>query len=251
MPLLTIPAADIDAAGRSLEADLPVAWLDENLADCDMKGAEPGHVVARLSRSGNDIVVRGRVRATVRTACARCLEPARIDVDTELSLLLQPGQPAEAAAPADARRVEGSASRGAPKGRGAAPQGSKAGAAGSGKKATPKVVEEEHEFSSEEAEFDTYDGETVVLDGFVREAILLEMPIFPLCSEGCPGIRPAPEAGDTGSPAPVDPRLAPLGALRAVLPKAASGPQGLQVPEDDKGAAPGPAGAPDDKRKKE
>jgi hypothetical protein len=82
--------------------------------------------------------------------------------------------------------------------------------------------EAEYEFSSEEAEVDTYDGETVVLDEFIREALLLELPNFPLCSEACPGIRPVasePEAGSGESAVQVDPRLMPLGALRAKLEK--------------------------------
>src|SRR5512140_2465862 len=90
MPLFTIAAADIDAAGRSLEADLPVAWLDEQLGEANMKSASPGHLSARLSRSAGDVVVRGKVRASLETSCARCTEPAKIDVDTELSLLLRP-----------------------------------------------------------------------------------------------------------------------------------------------------------------
>ena len=66
-----------------------------------------------------------------------------------------------------------------------------------------------------------YDGETVVLDDFVREAILLEIPIFPLCSEDCPGIRPqALQAPADDVASPVDPRLAPLGALRDKIERA-------------------------------
>ena len=49
---------------------------------------------------------------------------------------------------------------------------------------------------------DHYDGETVVLDPFVREAILLEVPNFPLCSEDCAGIQPAaPTPPPSASPA--------------------------------------------------
>jgi uncharacterized protein len=56
----------------------------------------------------------------------------------------------------------------------------------------------------------------VILDGFIREALLLELPNFPLCSETCPGIRPHPAApGD--AEAPIDPRLAPLRALKSKL----------------------------------
>jgi uncharacterized protein len=98
--------------------------------------------------------------------------------------------------------------------------GSAKAASGKGGAQARKAKEPEHEFSSEDAEFDTYDGETVVLDDFIREALVLELPNFPLCSEACPGIRPvesATEAGSAEASDRVDPRLAPLGALRAKL----------------------------------
>jgi uncharacterized protein len=181
MPLFLVSAHDIDAAGLALDAELPPAWLEQELADASVtaRPGAPARLTARLSRSGKDIVVRGRVVAGLSTPCARCTEPATVDVDTELSLLLQP-----------------SAERRVPK------------------------KDEEYEFSAAEADVDTYDGEVVVLDPFVREALLLEVPNFPLCSEGCPGIGPAaePPPGEAGGAArPLDPRLAPLGALRAKL----------------------------------
>lgn len=180
MPLLAISAHDIDVAGLPVRAELPLGWLKEELADAALEGVGPGHVEARLSRTGNEIVVRGKVTAELTTPCARCTEPAKVDVTTELSLLLKPHS------------------------------GDKAGTHG-------HKGEEEYEFSSDEADVDLYDGETVVLDGFVREAILLEVPNFPLCSEECPGIRRAPAAAPEEAGPPVDPRLAPLGALREKL----------------------------------
>ena len=180
MPAFSVSAHDIDTAGLAFDAELPVPWLDAELGDAGVTARAPGRLAVRLSRSGHDVVVRGRVRAPVAIPCARCLEPAAFDVDTELSLLLQPASPGDA--------------------------GHKGG-----------DDDEEHEFSSADADRDTYDGETVVLDGFVREAILLEVPNFPLCSEGCPGIRPAaPPAPEEAGPH-IDPRLAPLGALKAKL----------------------------------
>src|SRR5262245_24080749 len=158
MTTLSASAHDIDAAGLSLEADLPPAWLEEELADANLRGTEPAHVSVRLSRSGTDIVVRGRIRADLTTPCARCLNPAPVHIDAELSLLLKP-------ATAEAKKANSSAQK-----------------------------EVEYEFAAEDADLDTYDGETVVLDPFLREAILLEVPNFPLCSEACPGIRPAPSA---------------------------------------------------------
>ena len=123
----------------------------------------------------------------------------------------------------------------------------------SGKRASKSKDKEppEYEFSSDEAEVDVYDGELVVLDGFVREAILLEMPIFPLCSESCPGIRPAsPEVVDGGAEPPLDPRLAPLRALRAGLAGSASGPRGSGESTEDQRAASGHADAPHEKKTK-
>ncbi|MDI3288529.1 DUF177 domain-containing protein [Polyangium sp. 15x6] len=236
MPLFAIPAGDIDAAGRSIAADLPVAWLDEQLSDCDLRGAESGHVSGRISRSGAEIVVRGRVHAVLQAPCARCLEPTKLDVDAEMSLLLKPAAPAVLAQKADEKRAAAQAKKAAGGSTKTEP----------GKKAPKEKEPPEYEFSSDEAEVDVYDGETVVLDGFIREAILLEMPIFPLCSEACPGIRPAsPEAVEGGVEPPIDPRLAPLGALRAALAKS-----GSREPNDDQGAAAGSADASQQKKTK-
>lgn len=204
MPLLAVTANDIDTAGHSVDADLPTEWLDRELADAEVRAAAPGHVAARLSRSGNDIVVRGRVKAELSAPCARCLEPVRTPIDTEISLLLQP---APAAKPAHGHATHGARSAGG--------EGSAKGRGGGSAK------EPEYEFSSDEAEIDTYDGETVVLDEFVREALLLELPNFPLCSEACAGIRPragAPrEHASANDAKPLDPRLQPLHALKAKL----------------------------------
>jgi uncharacterized protein len=173
--LLAFSAHDIDAAGLAVDAALPPVWLDAELAEASLTAKAPGRVSGRLSRSGNEIVVRARVRSSLTTPCARCLEPAAVEIDTDLSLLLRPEGPA----------------------------------------AGTKAKAPEYEFTSAEADTDSFDGETVVLDGFVREAILLELPNFPLCSEGCPGIGPAAAAPVEEATAPVDPRLLPLAALRA------------------------------------
>ncbi len=228
MARFVIPANDIDTSGVAVDAAIPVDWLESELADAEVGAPHPGHLAARLSRSGGDeIVVRGRVRAGVTVPCARCLQPAPIEVDGELSLLLKPapgerrvgaaGQAREAGADEGGRRRHGDGARaGNGRARGAGGGASDRDAAGS----RGKRKDIEYEFSADEADVDTYDGEQVVLDPFVREAILLELPNFPLCSEACPGIAP----GASSSPAEpaagalsVDPRLAPLGALRARL----------------------------------
>jgi len=219
MSLFAISAADIDASGRSIDAELPVDWLDKQLAECDVKPTAPGHLSVRLSRSGNEVVVRGKARASLEAPCGRCLSPAKVDVEAELGLLLQPAKtppPQLTKAATDSRASKAKA----------AGKGDAGSASVGGKSKRPAKEKDlpEYEFSSDEADADTYDGETVVLDDFVREAILLEIPIFPLCSEDCAGIRPASsDAVDKGAEPRVDPRLAPLGALRAQLAQSKAG----------------------------
>ncbi len=187
--LLSFNAADIRLEGVAVDAALPTDWLAGKLADTEVEADGDGRIRGRLSRSGvSDIVVRTRVSARLSVACVRCLEPAAVHVDADLSLLLVP------ATRADARRGAGK-----PSGRN----------------------EVEHEFSAEEAHEDVYDGENVVLDDFVRELLLLEVPSFPLCRNDCPGI--AVRAVEL--PPAADPRLAPLSAFRdESQPKGEGGP---------------------------
>ena len=78
---------------------------------------------------------------------------------------------------------------------------------------------DEHELTPEELDREFFTGERIVLDDMVREHLLLEVPIKPLCQEACPGIPvPSHVAGPADLAAPVaeaseggvDPRLAPL-----------------------------------------
>ena len=203
MPLLSLIANDIDAAGKAVDAELPLSWLAEELVEANLTGTAPGHVTARLSRSGKDgIVVRGKVKAELVTPCARCTEDARVSIDTELTLLLTPAKEAH---PSHGTRAPHAAH---------APH---AGAGANGKAKPAAKDDEEYEFTAEEADVDHYDGETVVLDPFVREAILLEVPNFPLCSEDCTGIAAAPSPVSEETGPRIDPRLAPLAALRSKL----------------------------------
>ncbi|WP_437932129.1 DUF177 domain-containing protein [Sorangium sp. So ce291] len=244
MSQFAVSANDIDISGLSLDVSVPTDWLNAELADADVTGRAPGHLSARLSRTGNEIVVRGRVKAPVATPCARCLSPAPQDIDAELSLLLRPAPKAETHGPGHRHRRD---------------DGGRNGAA----KAEPKVKEAEYEFTAEEADVDTYDGETVVLDPFIREAILLEMPNFPLCSEACPGIGPAASredreggsstrvggAAEEDEAAPgLDPRLAPLSALREKL---GQKPSASDKREQPASASPANTGTSKKKTKKE
>ena len=70
----------------------------------------------------------------------------------------------------------------------------------------------EPELSTEETAPDTFTGEEIALDDFIREFVLLELPLYPRRPD-----LPSPEesivsrplAGPTGEPS-IDPRLEPL-----------------------------------------
>ena len=128
----------------------------------------------RLSRTGGDVVVHGTIDAAVVVGCSRCLEPARVVVHEEISAL--------AVEDRGDNRVRD-------KGRDPG---------------------EEIELGGDlESDLIRYDGETLVLDDVVRDVLLLGIPMLPLCSESCPGIRPEPSQ-PMAETFGVDPRLQPL-----------------------------------------
>ncbi len=86
----------------------------------------------------------------------------------------------------------------------------------------PETEEEldDVELTPEDLEKEWFDGETVILDELLFDALMLDLPMNPRCGETCPGI-PAGESC-SGNPADtsqseekeIDPRLAPLASLR-------------------------------------
>lgn len=171
---------NLDAGGKTYTSSVSPAWLRGALEDIPgYEPAEPeGALTVRYSRTGNDVILRGNVTVHLKSTCARCLGTAQLDVDSELSLMLVPATSNKAAF-------------------------------AKGKAGQTNAVSEEYEMQEGDANLDTYEGETVVLDPFVREAILLEVPSTPLCSEDCQGIAPPPDQGASTEPS-IDPRLAPL-----------------------------------------
>ncbi len=220
---LKINVGDLDAGGRQYAFTLRAAWIRGVLEDHEATArGDDGLLDVRASRSGNDVVVHGTLKAPLEVPCARCLTPVPLDVDVPLSLLFTPGKltpPPKAAAKSESDK--GDKKRAAKK------------------ESRRKAELEEYELSAEDADTLPYDGEVVILDDVVRDELILETPIFPLCSEDCPGMSPAPgvssesvgalqggsgassastngdgsEASSEG--AAIDPRLLPLLKVRA------------------------------------
>ena len=178
-PEFSIPVRDLDAAGKPFEFAVRSGWLRGALEGTDIgAGSKDGHLEVRLSKSGTDVVIRGAFEAHVLAQCARCLEPVGLVVKEPLSVL---------AVPATAVRESAGA-------------------------------KDDDDLSPEQADLIPYDGETVVLDDLVRDAILLGIPMIPLCSEACPGISPQPPVEAAPPDEGIDPRLRPLLRLKKSTP---------------------------------
>lgn len=52
------------------------------------------------------------------------------------------------------------------------------------------VADKDLELTREDLDLDFYEGETVDLERFLREQVLLQLPLKPLCAESCRGICP-------------------------------------------------------------
>jgi uncharacterized protein len=86
-----IPVRDLDAAGKPFRFPVRAAWLRGALEGTDVAAPDrDGDLEVRLSRSGTDVVVRGRFQADLVVPCARCLEPAPVTIAEDVSVLVVP-----------------------------------------------------------------------------------------------------------------------------------------------------------------
>jgi len=79
----------------------------------------------------------------------------------------------------------------------------------------PDVVDEEHELTDDELSLNYYINDVINLDEFIREQVIVSIPIKPLCRVDCMGICPV--CGKDLNEGPcgckneeIDPRLLPL-----------------------------------------
>jgi uncharacterized protein len=175
----TIPAADLDAGGKEFQFTIKPSWTRGVLEGHEADATEKeGELQIRASKSGADVVVHGRMDLELQVPCARCLEPFSLPIHADLTVIY-----------AVAARL----------------------------KSPDAGTDEEYEFSADEADTLPFDGDTVVLDELVKDELLLEVPMIPLCSEACPGMSPAPGSNpvEPAEEKGIDPRLAPLLAFQA------------------------------------
>lgn len=92
-PVFIVSVKDFDEGPKKYSFPVGSSWLTSALSDSEAKpdvAAADGTFDVTLSKSGRDVVVRGRVRTRVRVPCARCLELGPVPIDAEVTALLVP-----------------------------------------------------------------------------------------------------------------------------------------------------------------
>lgn len=247
-----VRVTDVESGPLRLRLPITRAWLEQALSETEARpwlseagGEDEGRLSLDLAMSGRNVLVRGHVGVAVTLPCARTLDPANYRLEPEVFLMLAPAGHAPVSHTGAGRAGSGHGSHGHGRDRQRTAEPSRtegkrkgrreaaveAAPAKGGNKKKGGDWSEDPELLEEDAAVDTYSGEQIVLDDFVREFILLELPMFPvredLRSESFEGSSAPPDdAQATGaSPAesssvgerPLDPRLSPLKDLKARL----------------------------------
>ena len=153
---LRIDLDELELGAQPLEAEIPAAWIASVLEQTDAVGGGDGMARLELTlQTDRTLLVRGRLELRYQVPCARCLEPAPVDVGAEM------GDLCVTFIPADRLRSWAEFS------------------------GTPGQEEDDIE-PLEPSELDEigYQGSTVDLCALVSEQILLAYPMRALCSRG-------------------------------------------------------------------
>lgn len=78
---------DIQDEGLAIDVPVTATWLKDMSPDLDAVPVEPGlRLAGRIERSGRDFLLHGHLRGEMTGACVRCLEPARIVLDQDMTV---------------------------------------------------------------------------------------------------------------------------------------------------------------------
>ncbi len=198
-PAFSFLIYELEEGPKTYDAVIPRDFLAASLHDCDdvSPSDAAGALRVTLTKLGRQIVAVGTVKASVITACARCMQNATIRVEAKFDALAIPS-------------VTTSPTNGPNRSSGKRLQKVPVKPAHS-TKAAHSSHDDDDENDITDAGPDTicYEGEHLVLDDVVRDAIVLEIPMMPLCSETCAGIERAPVSEDANGRS-ADPRFAAL-----------------------------------------
>ncbi len=148
---------EIKEGGLRRSWDVPREDVDRIVADepSGCRAGAPLHVDADLTKIERRVRLVARARVEVQCPCSRCLASVAVAVPVDFELTLVPSDEYEDEPSDTADRAQGKV-------------------AGS--------------FEPTDAEEDVYTGKVIDLDPIVREQLLLALPAYPVCREGCKGL---------------------------------------------------------------
>lgn len=156
---------EIKEGGLQRTCDVP-----RERVDAMVQGGTSGHRAAGplsidldLKKAGRRVLLAARGTAEVVAPCGRCLQPAPTALPLDFELTFVPEQ--------DAPGAKGA-------------KGAKGG--------HEQDVDEEPSgsFAPRLADEETYSGKEIDLDPVLREQLILALPPYPVCQEGCKGLCP-------------------------------------------------------------
>jgi uncharacterized protein len=134
---------------------------------------EPIDLEMTLQAVTEGVLVTARVLSVAVGECTRCLDPVELDIDENFTELYEYAEDARVVRKREKKMSE-----------------------------RQKKAKEEEEELDEEDELRQMEGDDVDLEGPIRDAIILNLPINPLCSADCPGL--CPECGEKLADLPED-----------------------------------------------
>lgn len=148
---------EIKEGGLRRTWDVAREQLDEMLSGerAGYRARAAAHVDAELEKVERRVLIGARTKAEVTAECSRCLVPVAVDVPVDFEVTLVPEDEYE-----DDDEKKGEGDHG--------PVGGS--------------------FAPDQAEEETYSGKVVDLDPILREQLLLALPGYPVCGEGCKGL---------------------------------------------------------------
>jgi uncharacterized protein len=148
---------EIKEAGLDRHWDVTREDLDAIVRDdrAGWRARGAAHVDIRFEKLDRRVMVEASGQAELSGQCSRCLTPLAADVPVEFTLTMVPADEYE----------------------------DKAGA-GEDKSHHPVAGS----FDAEAAEEDVYTGKVIDLDPAFREQVLLALPGYPVCQDGCKGL---------------------------------------------------------------
>ncbi|HUL59702.1 MAG TPA: DUF177 domain-containing protein [Anaeromyxobacteraceae bacterium] len=150
---------EIKEGGLRRSWDVTRETLDEMVAGdkAGFRARAPARVDATFSRVERRVLLEVHSRAALTVACGRCLAGTDVDVPVDFELTLVPSDEYQEAPRDEEERPHGRAG-------------------GS--------------FRAGDTEEETFSGKVIDLAPILREQVLLALPGYPVCREGCKGLCP-------------------------------------------------------------